>query len=76
MPKWVVRCPNCGDTFTHTQIDAAVVDEGFRDPFHIILKPTMPPDGDKRTCPRCNTESQFQSHNLLYCEDSSGTVTS
>ena len=76
MPRWVVRCPNCGHTFTHTQIEAAVLDEAYRDPFRIIPKPTMPQEGDKRSCPQCNTESQFQTHHLLYCDDSGAAGTS
>ena len=72
MPRWVVRCPNCGQIFTHSQIEAAVLKEGFRDPFHVIPKPAMPQAGDKRTCAVCKAESSFHPHNLLYREDGDG----
>jgi hypothetical protein len=27
MPRWVVKCPNCGSDFTHTQIELAVIEK-------------------------------------------------
>lgn len=39
MPTWEVKCPHCGHTFAHTQIEASDLEKARRDPFHIIPKP-------------------------------------
>ena len=69
MPRWVVTCPNCGHTFTHTQIEARVVEEYYRDPFKILPRPSIPQESEHRTCPNCQTESVFRPFQLFYRED-------
>lgn len=69
MPRWMVRCPSCGHIFTHTQIEASVVTEARRDPFHVLPKPTMPKEGDKRACPKCSKESVYHPAHLSYREE-------
>ncbi len=69
MPRWVVNCPNCSHTFTHTQIEASVVEEYYRDPFKILPRPTIPLESGLRTCPNCHTESVFRPFQLFYRDD-------
>jgi len=66
MPRWLVTCPQCNHKFTHSEIQPAVIEQARRDPFGIMPKPAIPRDGDKRSCPRCKTESVFQPFNLSY----------
>jgi hypothetical protein len=61
-------CPNCHHKFTHTTIQAAIVEEEHHDPFHVILRPQMPYIGEERVCPKCNTKSLYQRLDLLYSE--------
>jgi endogenous inhibitor of DNA gyrase (YacG/DUF329 family) len=70
MPRWVVRCPDCSRTFTHTQIELAVIEESFRDPYRILPRPTIPQGREARTCPQCQTTSVFKPFELFYREDS------
>ncbi len=63
MPKWVVKCPRCGNTFTHTEIQADIVHQGQRDPYGIVAKPR---EAMKRACPECKVESLFQPFHLFY----------
>jgi endogenous inhibitor of DNA gyrase (YacG/DUF329 family) len=70
MPRWLVKCPNCGHAFTHTKIELAVVEESHRDPYGILSKPEIPQGGEKRSCPNCETESVFKPFQLFYRDDS------
>jgi hypothetical protein len=69
MPRWMLKCPNCSHTFTHTEIELSVIEEAHRDPFHILPKPTFAKGGESHTCPGCKTESVFQRPQLFYQED-------
>ena len=71
MPRWMLQCPNCMHSFTHSKIDPAIVEEAFRDPFRILPRPTFASDGEKHPCPHCKGESIFQRHDLYYRDDAS-----
>jgi endogenous inhibitor of DNA gyrase (YacG/DUF329 family) len=66
VPRWVVTCPECGHTFTHTKIDRVMMDDASHDPFGIVPRPKRV---EKRTCPKCQTESEFNPFRLFYRED-------
>jgi endogenous inhibitor of DNA gyrase (YacG/DUF329 family) len=70
MPRWIVRCPECKQTFTHTLIEPPLLEEAKRDPFRVIRRP----DRDNRTCPHCGTKSVFESHQMFYVEDASTEI--
>jgi endogenous inhibitor of DNA gyrase (YacG/DUF329 family) len=67
MPRWVVTCPECKQTFTHTVIEAALIEEAKRDPFRIIRRPAK----SMRACPNCGTESVFEQREMFYMPDAS-----
>ena len=69
MPRWMLKCPKCSHSFTHTEIELAVIEEARRDPFGILPRPMFAPDGENHTCPGCKTESVFQRQQLFYRED-------
>ena len=64
--RWVVRCPKCGHEFSFAEIDSSTLEHGYA--YGIIPKPP----GDKRKCPECTTETQFEMHNMFYREGFSG----
>ena len=66
MPRWVVTCPECGHKFTHTEINRAMMDEARHDPFGVVPRPQPV---EKRTCPKCQRESEFTPFHLFYRED-------
>jgi endogenous inhibitor of DNA gyrase (YacG/DUF329 family) len=70
MPRWVVRCPNCSERFTHTHIEVGVIEESHRDPYGVLLRPTLPDGTEARTCPQCQTTSVFRPFELFYRADS------
>jgi hypothetical protein len=72
MPKWVVTCPECQDTFVYAEIGLAMMEQGSRDPFEILPKPPFPQNGEKRTCPNCKIESLYLPFHLFYREDARG----
>jgi endogenous inhibitor of DNA gyrase (YacG/DUF329 family) len=69
MPRWLVICPECRRTFTHTVVDAAFLEQANRDPFHVLPRP----DKEKRKCPHCGMESVFESQRLFYARDAGQT---
>jgi hypothetical protein len=68
MPCWVVTCPECKHTFTHTEIHPFLFELADREHFRVVPKPP----GGERTCPNCKTETVFQPHCLFYREDAPG----
>lgn len=70
MARWVVECPNCKHTFTHTPIEPTILAESLRDPFRVLPKPTIPQDSAAKTCPDCHTTSVFKPFELFYRNDS------
>ena len=69
MPRWLVTCPECGHTFTHTEIEPDMIEQASRDPFRIVPRPQT---SARRICPNCKTESVFEPHHLFYREDARG----
>ena len=69
MPRWMLRCPKCHESFPHAAIDRAIVEQAFRDPFRVIPKPAFDQQGHRQICPGCKTESVFQQHQLFYRDD-------
>jgi endogenous inhibitor of DNA gyrase (YacG/DUF329 family) len=63
MPRWVVKCPQCGHPFTHTNIEPAMIEQSRRDPYGVLPRPQS---SETRTCPGCKTESTFLPHHLLF----------
>jgi endogenous inhibitor of DNA gyrase (YacG/DUF329 family) len=66
MASWVVTCPECAQTFTHTAIEASSIEQALRDPFHILPRPQILRANEVRTCPRCQKESVYVRSQLLY----------
>jgi hypothetical protein len=69
MPRWMLRCPKCSQSFTHTKIELAVIEEARRDPFGILPRPMFTFGGENHTCRRCKAESVFQRQQLFYRDD-------
>lgn len=63
---WLVTCPQCRHKFLHSEIQPAVIERAKLDPFRLVPKPVIPPDGDRLACPQCKTESVFQRFHLFY----------
>jgi hypothetical protein len=66
MASWVVRCLERAHAFSHTLIEAGLIEQAFRDPFHILPKPQILWAGEKRTCPRCKKKSVNMRSQLFY----------
>lgn len=66
MASWVVTCPECALTFTHTPIEAGLIEQALRDPFQILPRPQILRADEKRTCPNCKKESAYARSKLLY----------
>jgi hypothetical protein len=71
MPRWMVMCPECDHTFTHTEIEPSIIKQAHLDPFQVLPRPKIP-SGEKRICPNCKTESVFRSRHLFYREEARG----
>jgi len=69
MPKWMLACPKCRHKFPHSEIDSEMIERAFRDPFRILPRPEFSPEGERRTCPSCKTDSVFRPFQLFYSED-------
>jgi endogenous inhibitor of DNA gyrase (YacG/DUF329 family) len=72
MPRWMVMCPECDHTFTHTEIEPSIIKQAHLDPFQVLPRPKIPSTGEKRPCPNCKTESVFRARHLFYREDGRG----
>jgi len=66
MTSWVVTCPECSHTFTHTVIGAALLEQAHRDPFKILPRPQILRADEGRICPKCKKESLYVRSQLLY----------
>jgi len=66
MASWVVTCPECAHTFTHTLIEARLMEQAHRDPFQILPRPQILRSDERRTCPTCRKESVYVRSQLLY----------
>ena len=64
MPRWVLGCPHCYETFTYAEVElAGRLDEvlGVWPP-----KPEMPRGGVSLDCPSCKKPSTYERHQLSY----------
>jgi hypothetical protein len=64
MPHWVVLCPKCRSIFPHSEIGPRSESLPY-DPLWPV-KPEVPLDGVKLTCPNCQTASMFKRFELMY----------
>jgi hypothetical protein len=69
MPRWMLTCPKCSNKFPHSEIGSEMIEQAFRDPYRILPRPKFAPEGEKRSCPSCQTVSVFQPFQLFYSED-------
>jgi hypothetical protein len=69
MPFWMLKCPHCRRAFLHSKIELASIEEAHRDPFKVLPRPIFASEGERRVCPGCNKEFVFQSHHLLYRDE-------
>jgi uncharacterized protein YbaR (Trm112 family) len=69
MPRWMLACPKCSHKFPHSEIGTEMIERSLRDPFRILPRPEFAPEGEKRSCPSCKTESVFRPFQLFYSED-------
>jgi Txe/YoeB family toxin of Txe-Axe toxin-antitoxin module len=69
MPKWMLKCPDCSSAFPYTTIESELVEQAHRDPFRILPKPELAPDGQRLACPECTSESVFHRHQLFYYQE-------
>ena len=51
MACWVLRCPNCSETFVHSEIQDTLAN------FFSLAKPEFPEGGQMLTCMHCGKES-------------------
>jgi predicted RNA-binding Zn-ribbon protein involved in translation (DUF1610 family) len=66
VPRWVLGCPECGEEFTHSEIDAEYRPP-LLDPFSWIAdKPELPESGVSLECPNCKKTSVYKRHQLTY----------
>ncbi len=66
MPRWVLGCPNCGEEFTHSEIEPERQPPVI-DPFAWIGdKPEIPGTGVRLKCPSCKKVSVYKRYQLTY----------
>jgi hypothetical protein len=63
MASWVVTCPECAHTFTHTANGAGLIKQAYRDPFHILPRPQVRAD-EKR--PAHNAKRNLSTYALNF----------
>ena len=51
-------------------IEPSVVEQSLLDPFRIVPRPELPQEKQKRSCPKCRTESVFRPFDLFYRDSS------
>ena len=66
MTSWVVTCPECTHTFTHTVIEALLLEQAWRDPFKILPRPQILRADERRICPECKKKSLYARSQLFY----------
>jgi DNA-directed RNA polymerase subunit RPC12/RpoP len=64
MASWVLRCPNCSETFVHSEIEDTLAN------FFSLAKPKFPEGGQTLACTHCGKESLFQQTDLTYQRES------
>lgn len=68
MPRWVLDCPECQATFTHSEIKVPDGLTGARRNW-FGDKPVFPETGSRVECPNCKKSSVYQRHQLVYRDD-------
>ena len=64
MASWVLCCPNCSETFVHSEIEDTLAN------YFALVKPKFPKGGQILTCTHCGKESLFQQTELTYQRES------
>jgi DNA-directed RNA polymerase subunit RPC12/RpoP len=64
MASWVLRCPNCSETFVHSEIEDTLTN------YFSTERPKFPKGGQTLTCTHCGKESLFQRTDLVYQRES------
>jgi len=64
MARWVLRCPNCSETFVHSEIEDTLAN------YFLPTKPEFPKGGQTLACAHCGKESFFQQTALTYQRES------
>jgi endogenous inhibitor of DNA gyrase (YacG/DUF329 family) len=64
MASWVVRCPNCSQTFVCSEIKDTVANHFWP------AQPKFPEGGQTLGCPHCGKESLFRQNDLTYRKES------
>jgi hypothetical protein len=60
MPKWVLKCDNCGSEFTHSMI----TDQGAES-FYLPEKPDLG-ESTELECPHCGNKDTYGRTDLMY----------
>jgi DNA-directed RNA polymerase subunit RPC12/RpoP len=60
MASWGLRCPNCSQTFVHSEIKDTVANQFWP------ARPKFPEGGQAFTCTNCGKESLFQQNDITY----------
>jgi hypothetical protein len=60
--RWVVDCPNCLETFTHSEIgqNRTLAD------YMLPTAPDLPAGGTELECPSCKTKTTFTRRDLRF----------
>jgi len=66
MPRWVLDCPECGEEFTHSEIDVENRSPLLDSFAWIGDKPEIPQEGVSLVCPNCSKVSVYKRHELTY----------
>ena len=64
MASWGLRCPNCSQTFVHSEIKDTLANHFWP------ARPKFPEGGQTFTCMHCGKESLFQQTDLTYQKES------
>ena len=64
MTNWVLHCPNCSQTFVHSEIKDTLTNQFWP------VTPKFPEGGQRLTCSHCGKESLFQQTDLTYEKES------
>ena len=62
MAKWALKCKNCEQLFTQSEIGNTLAD------YFIPKKPKLPPEGLEIECPHCKSKAAYRPNELRYRE--------
>jgi len=60
MASWALACKNCRKVFTYSRISDTLAD------YYLPTRPTFPPSGVERECPRCKSKFTYQRSELTF----------